>query len=89
MQQQEEDSGVEEQKKEEEEVERAQSTAVTFHLPKGVTEEEMRKAAGLIANAKRLVVFSGAGISAESALNYPLRSICEWKMNKMRIIAIY
>jgi DNA-binding MurR/RpiR family transcriptional regulator len=32
-----------------------------------VSEEEMRRAADLIARAKRLVVFSGAGISAESA----------------------
>lgn len=33
-----------------------------------VSEEEMRRAADLIARAKRLVVFSGAGISAESGI---------------------
>jgi thiamine pyrophosphate-dependent acetolactate synthase large subunit-like protein len=41
-----------------------------------VSEEEMRRAADLIAHAKRLVVFSGAGISAESAPHmHPIRLI--------------
>jgi hypothetical protein len=41
-------------------------------LPQGVTAEQMRKAAALVGNANRIVVFSGAGISAESAYSPPL-----------------
>jgi thiamine pyrophosphate-dependent acetolactate synthase large subunit-like protein len=36
-----------------------------------VAEDQMRRAADVIAQAKRVVVFSGAGISAESASTRP------------------